>query len=578
MALLFDTWDQKAIDAALTKRKVADIGVVARRFFEGDHWQGGAGWVGATPAADDPTRTTVMEQIKAGFVFENAVKAVTARHVAGVLGREPRFAMAVRRPLKTKEETGGDAEAPSSGEQALIAVAEAAITGEFWDKRKPVKVLRDALTLALLQGRSVLRIYIPNGVRQPNGTVAITPQPGQEPIEAALNYIYFDALSAEQAQVYTDDDTKRQVGVFKYKTADDKDATELTYLAEDNVNTNLRVVTAAGGGAATPIPLHGRLLMFEIDRDALITDGVLSLQKAINHARTMVGRNVNMAGFRERTFTGAVPPGEWVDNQGQVVDEDTPGAVFRPAAIPFGAGATAFLVGAEIKDADGNVAGYTDPRVTYAEPVDPTPLIKVIDSSFAALLHEVNQKHIAISGDAMASGESRKQARAEYADDLRVSKGIIDEAGRWLIETTLHLAAWLVNAAGRFDPLRPEFACFVNAGPISAEEEKSLTERHEKGLLSAEGAMERQGVEDVAAELARIAAERSDAQARENEGMAQLAAATRTAPQRGADGATVPAGRGGGTPNGQRAGSGAVADNTGGTTGATGDGTGGAAA
>jgi hypothetical protein len=260
--------------------------------------------------------------------------------------------------------------------------------------------------------------------------------------------------------------------------------------------------------------------MYEIQREPLITGGVLQLQRVINHTRTNISRNVHMAGFPQRSFMNAAPPGYWADSSGARVEQGTPGASWTPTSLPVGAGTVQFIQGNPIYDAERNLVGYTTASSVVSDPVQPDGLITVRDSSREALLEEVHQLHVSISSDATASGESRKQARAEYEADLGITAQPVNDGGRWGLQTALDLGSTIIGSPRYFAPLRPEFAARVDAGPISAEEQKENRANYEAGLLSQEGAMEANGVADVVNELARINAE---AEARAEQEEASLA-------------------------------------------------------
>jgi hypothetical protein len=84
---------------------------------EGDHWQGGEGWVGPAPKQGDEGYAEVMKLIERAFVSRNAVLEVLERHELAVVGTEPSWGFTVRRPLEEDEERKPE-------EQALIDEAE----------------------------------------------------------------------------------------------------------------------------------------------------------------------------------------------------------------------------------------------------------------------------------------------------------------------------------------------------------------------------------------------------------------------------------------------------------------------
>lgn len=466
----------------------------ARAFFGADHWQGGQGWIGATPP-QDASYGAIMAEIQRGFLSENLIREVVKRHQAGVLGREPLWRFTVARSLAEGEEA-------TSAEKALIDEAEAALT-TWWDVRQIVRALQQATVTALLTGRAVLRIFVPAGLRAENGTVQARDLPD------ALTRVYVDSPDPESAGTFTDPDTRRDVGLFAYQR-DNRQAVEATFLDEQGL-TVLRVLTSDDAPAeATALPLAGRILMYELRRDALITGQVRDCQRGLNLALTQLLRNVNLAGNLERIVMNAQVPGKWVDASGAPWVEGTSTGVktWQPGAMPVGAGAVTFLSGLPLFNPEGTLTGYANPNVSFREPVTIDSFVGTRDVYETAILGQCDQRHVLMARDATASGESRKQARAEFETSLRMTKSALDDAGRWLLGTVLALASVFSGGAGRFEGLRPEFNCAVDAGPLTADERREIINEYSAGVISRETTMSRLGIEDTDAEAAKIEEER----------------------------------------------------------------------
>ena len=118
-----------------------------------------------------------------------------------------------------------------------------------------------------------------------------------------------------------------------------------------------------------------------------------------------------------------------------------------------------------------------------------------------------------ISGDATASGESRKQARADFESSLGPTTAQVERAIRWMLETMLALAATFAGTPGRYADLRAVVTCRVNSGPITSDEQDQTRQNVAAHLLSEETGMARIGVDDVDAEKTKIAAEGETASA-----------------------------------------------------------------
>ncbi len=504
-----------------------------KRLYDGDAWLDGAGWIGPRPGAGDVDSASVLLEIRRAFISKNAVREVVERHVGGVIGQEPAWKLTVRRPLgkvpKEQQEAptipGDDPpavsppsdtppptdptapvemvdEQPNPAEQALIDEAEAALT-EWWDVRGAHMLIQDATALLLLARRGILRLFVPPGLLQ-NGRVPMGD------LAESLARIYVRVPDPTQATVATDDATQQQAGIYLYREDEEKvDKAELVYL-DDQGRTIIRIL---GGeeAKADPLDLGGRLTIYEMTRAALVTPQVRQQQYLLNMACTMMGRNVVLAGFLERILLNVQLPGTY-EGEGTA-------RRFIPDTFRVGAGTTNALMGATFTDEQG-VTRMASPSVVYRDPVPVVTFVDTKREAYTAILEETDQMHALISGDATASGESRKQARADFEMSLLDTQAQLNRAGRWLIETALAMAAAFSGSPGRFAELRAVFECRIDSGPMGAEDQSQVRENVKAGLLSEETGMARIGVDDVDAEKEKIAGERAGRMARQAEMLA----------------------------------------------------------
>ena len=268
----------------------------------------------------------------------------------------------------------------------------------------------------------------------------------------------------------------------------------------------IRIVGGDADAQRAPLDLGGRLTIYALRRDPLITPQVRQQQRLLNLAKTMLGRNVVLGGFLERIILNAQLPGTIA------VDSATGLKTFTPDPLKLGAGTTNVFAGLPITDEGGRVTGYATPSVIYRDPVPVTTFEETARSAYLGILEETQQLYAAIAGDATASGESRAQARADFTLSLGDTIAQVEQAGRWLIETALALAAAFSGQAGRYEALRATFSCRVDTGPITADEQDQTRQNVAANLLSEESGMERIGVADVDAEKTKIAAQRENAQ------------------------------------------------------------------
>lgn len=498
---------KKAVNTAkglFTNRRTPEH-VASTLYYSGDHWQKGSGWIGEKPsiALEGFAGATIgLEKIRQGFVPINVIAEVDDRHVGGVLGREVNFDFVSADLLRLRRKKVRDL----PDKDPLSQQADEDLTG-WWNEDRPKDKLKEALIFALNEERALMRLFIPRGLRDKNGQIPVQPD-----IPSALNFIHVDVVHSDKGGVFVDTDTQQRFGLYVTQE-DDRTIAELSWV--DNGLTYLKVLSDDPELAteAFAYDLGGRLWMYELQRKPLITESVRAIQRSLNLANTMMMRNVNLAGSRERYFMNVARPTETVR-----IPDPSQASGFREekrpmAGIPVGAGASNFLDGTLIKDKDGKVIDRADPNISVTEPVQVTTFVQTQDQLYTAILSQCQQIHVLISKDATASGRSREQARAEFEGSLRLSKEMVDDAGRWMLESALRLAAHLCNKSAAYASLRCDFNCIIETGPISPEERQANRDDLKAEVLSRESVMSRNGTEDVDAEKARIAEDKAEAPA-----------------------------------------------------------------
>jgi len=498
-----------------------ETAIRATLFYNADHWQGGSGFIGQLPPASLPGAESMKHAIRKGFVSENVIKEVVKTHVGGILGREPSWSF-----LVTEQDDPEGAQKEFSKETGNTLT-------RWWNDRLALKDLQKAARILVCEGVVVRRLVFPRG-RLSNGR-----NPRASSLLDALDFIFFETVYADRGMVYTDPETMMDLGIFLFDELDANgdvvtNCAELSFL-NDAGETVCKVVRDKGNPTEYgPYTLGGRLLVYEMTRDALITEQIQSNQRAVNLAHTQMIRNVNLAGHRQQTITNAVPPG--ATNEKPTITEDTarvsstptatsPSTKKFPGTFKTGAGAVNFLMGMPIYNEDGIVVGYTDPGINISDPVSVETFERTIDKEKAAIYAQAHQRHVLIVDKADTSGRAREVARREYERSLKESKTELDACGRWQLETTLRLAAFIINQSSRYLPLRADFNTLIDAGAPDPEMIKtSLLMRQPGGmknrpLVSDETARGLSGVEDNAAEEARIDKESKLAPAELPEGL-----------------------------------------------------------
>jgi hypothetical protein len=472
-------------------------------FYQADHWQGGTGFIGQLPPASLPGAESMKNAIRKAFVSENVVKEVVKTHVGGILGREPSWSFMV-----TEGEESRNQFSKETGNTLT----------RWWNDRLALKDLQKAARIMVCEGTVVRRLVFPRG-RLAGGT-----KPNASTLLAALDFIFFETVYADRGMVYTDPETMADVGIFLFDELDANgdvktNCAELSYLNDDG-DTVCKIVRDKGAPTEyPPYPLGGRLLIYEMTRDALITEQIQSNQRAVNLAHTQMIRNVNLAGHRQQTITNAVPPGP--TNEKPTITEDTtkvdatpattsPVTKKFPGTFKTGAGAVNFLMGMPIYSEEGIVVGYTDPGINISDPVSVETFERTIEREKAAIYAQAHQRHVLIVDKADTSGRAREVARREYERSLKESKTELDACGRWQLETTLRLGAFIIGESSRYLPLRADFNTLIDAGAPDPEQQQMALQMRQPGgmknrpLISDETARALSGVEDNAAEEARI--------------------------------------------------------------------------
>ena len=473
------------------KRRPATA-LAATDFYFGDHWQNSRGFIGQLPSSTVPFQAAIIADIKAGFVSENVIAEVVQTHTGGILGREPTWGF-----LNSEGKV-------AKGDNSFEAQTGETLT-PWWNERKGLRDLQQAVRVLVCEGKVVRRLFFPRALQ---GKTITAPD-----LATALKFIYFSHVTADVAGVFRDEDTQQDIGIFLFvetdRTGNEVQCAELSFL-DDNGDTVCRVVRDNGPTTEfPPYPLGGHLLLYELDRTALITEQVQSNQRALNLAHTMMMRNVNLAGSRERIITNAKPPTAVV---GRDVNSRANAPV--PGKWQTGPGAVMNVQGWPLySDDGGKITGYTNPNVTITDPVSVETFVATQDQYRQAIYSQCHQRHVLIVDKADTSGRAREVARREFERSLKETKVLVDASGRWQLEATLRLAAFVIGETSRYANLRADFNCLIDAGEPDPEKQKTVLELRQPGgaqgipLISDETARAWIGVEDSAAELALIEGE-----------------------------------------------------------------------
>jgi hypothetical protein len=485
-----DVTDLKKLRELVERTRPANVEVI-RKFIDGDHWQGGTGWVGPMPAAgpdvDAAVASLVATETERIFTSANRIEEVSDRHASGLAGREPKWGLLPR----ILPDPGKEIQDSEKKEMAALRDA----IKQWWDEHGIHEKIHAAAMGMAWGKRVVLRFYFPTGLLD-------NPPQEKELAVWLKRLVFLDVITAESGHVHEDPATKSPLGIILYKTDDEKDVTEVSYVDENGEDTYIEVqVGNDPPQKSDPLKLGGRTTMLEIRRRPLVNTQMIQQQKAHNYALTILQRNLTSSGFTERTVLNAAAPGHWEFNP------DGSRKAFIPARLPLGAGFTAWLEGIETTDVVTGKTMTANPDIKYKEPSPVAPTLEAARATYETILEEAQQAHVLMNADAVASGRSRIEARKDYESSLRLTKPSLERAGRWVIETAIAIAEALMSNGDGTKTLakyRAEFACRLDTGTLTAEDREQNNKDVESGTMPREAAIAANGTDDVEAAMAMI--------------------------------------------------------------------------
>lgn len=537
MTTPFESYTFSDAMLALTERwSVEDEESLA--YYEGDHWQDGRGWKGPQFKGTDPAAQVIQEGIQRDFTSQNVLRSGVRRARRGVLGRVPGWIVSLRdgqQESQPEGEGGNEVRELSSEQQALIDEAYALIR-EWWSNPEVFRSFKKATTYRLACRRGPLRFYVPPSefVAAPDGRRGI---PKADP-KTVAEKIHLLAPKPRDATVVTDPVTMRKASVCSVMDGN-KRRVELSYVGDDGrtvvrfldeqssfgsavghavhkavsaVSKMLSGTGAEGSGEENTwtLPLGGRLMVVEMEGEEFVTVQVRQNQALVAKGLTMLSHNMDTAGFRERVYFNAKPPGRTVE----VDDPTSPSGktkVFIPGTISEGPGARAFLEGVSYTDtgSDGKkVTRLATPGMDVIEPIETESFENTARVGRRNILDEMDQLHIEIAAESTVSGESRRQARDDHEKSLKELKLEVDPVGSDVFETFLALVTYFSGNPGRYDSLKVSFSAHVDPGPLAADDRRMVIEEVKEGIRSRESAMMIAGLDDPDAELSKIIEER----------------------------------------------------------------------
>lgn len=471
------------LDPQLTKMQMN------REYQRGDHWQSGAGWGGPPIPGDmlqaDETTSQAAKDLTPIPIISEGVE----RYVTGLLGDEPAFEVVLARALEEGQE-------PTPEEAADMADFNDALT-KFWDGRGALEKTQDMVD-NLCSGRGTLRPFIPPEL----------PEFKPKDLLQAMDALYIEAPEWEYCGVYTDPRSMREYGIYLYENQYVNEKGETVYKPRcevttvlDNGKTQFSVIEDGKVIVTQEYDCGGNIWVFQaVDKKPLIKEPQRKIQKTIDFLNTILPKNAQYAGYRERHFLNVKRN---VDDAGAPIDPQ-----LGPTTVNFWQ-ATEY-------DAGDGVMKPGAASLVLGEPVNSQPIRDDIMHMNHMFLQSVYQEHVMISGDSTASAVSRVQARAGFANSLLRNKPKVEKMLRDMFMMVLCLGCELSNQKDKLQRLKTDYRIRVdvkpNSGPLSPEEQLAVVQFAKERVISYETAQTMLGVEDVDAEAQKLLQERDTSQ------------------------------------------------------------------
>jgi hypothetical protein len=505
----FDLWEYDDVVRELREKVPVNYNRLRAYAVDGDHFQAGKEWVG-------PGQSSGNDDIFRQFAPDDAVNSVLTNISSAF--NEPQVGAV---PLHM------DGDEITDEMRNLMAEATQLISN-WWDRHKLQEHLQERQRTGAWAGYAGLRLWIPWRFLVQNGGEIYFRTTSN--IEEAMSYIHVMAPMPDKGGILIDTGTQDVCAVYmdievEYDERGEKhtyERAELVYLdpnraRDEDADTIIRIVYSdkKRQGISYSLKMNGLLWYSEMKARPLLSDAVLRTQQQLNFISTILTRIAETAGFRERYLKNAKPQGyrlPYEDGgalaQGSFLERDEEGRLWQviPQARTLGAATTTELVGLPQYDEKGDQKGHQMPDITVLDPVDPKPYLHAADVTRHRILRMCGQGHLGGTSNAEVSGIAYEQARAVFEKDLNARRIAEEGMLRDLLMSVLFIAEHIAGKRGYFTSnLRLTVDQHVNAGPRSPDLVRLDLESYEAGGLSLETLMSRIGVEDVNAEMVRVA-------------------------------------------------------------------------
>lgn len=436
-------------------------------YFNGDHFK--------YNILPKPTDTDQQADLARIFQQANIIRRCVLHYASTLTSNPPRISLV---------DSLGGREIPEEALADMLARLQAWISHQ--DNLRSSHILGQsnpifkAMVYRLVTGYGYLRVYQPlkfTNSRNPYNRVAIhAPHPSSIQVER-------DGEDLVDKITYTKPDGGKEVQTLDYDTGDLLIETyDSSNVLKSSINTNY-------GGSFTIFMMVG---------DPLVDQSIKAKQNNINSDLTLKAINNRYAGFRERTYFNAEPPGT------SEVDPITGIQIRKPGKLKVGAGSVNFIQGMPSYDEDGNPVNRANPSATVTDPVSISSFAESILLDLKLLYYEIGLGHLLTQGDGSLSGISRESLKEDSRIAIQLFASEIESAYGGAL-AIVHRRLNFTNAFYEDAEVKVEVKTAMGK-PIPEERMANLND-FQAGIQSRFTTMANAGIEDPQAEIERIEAE-----------------------------------------------------------------------
>jgi len=421
-------------------------------FYQGDHETAIAYWSGPRPSETQRSADTFNRYLDQSINTYNIIKELVSHYVNALVGK----------PFNYPEDE---------------------LLSEWLHTQRRLSAFRrradpfmEAVTQALVSGRSFIRLYTPERFQNSkNSLLLVTP--------------HLCHLQDSKPEYDSDGFLNR----FTYTYRDSKGGRKQeVYFIDESGYTHI-----LANGEEIIVDRRGMMPIFELSVDPVISDAAICAQRALTVLLTMLNEFICSSALPEHIVTNAQVPGEIIE------DPDHPrGQRFEPRQdlLEFGANQLVMLDGKPIGDPD-MPSGFTSPSVYFKEPSNPQTFRTALDILMETVYREAGLGHLLTSGDGSLSGVSRATLKSDFELRLGNYREYIEDFFNAILE-------YVLIELGQKDPY-VETQLNLDTGNILPEERNAILEELNSGIRSRRSAMRALGIEDPDAEEEQILLEQN---------------------------------------------------------------------